>query len=110
MNNNYDDSNEEDYQPQYVNSQQSNPRVIEIPVQHFTSNPPNPSNPKNATANGNANGNGHFHSEKFKNNQPGAQDFFNRNQGIFDDFKNPFGKYTRLVFILFLLLLFIVFI
>lgn len=81
MSNNFDEHNEDD-----LHQHSTNPRVVEIPVQHFSVSPSSSSgvNPEKIN-------NGQIKSDKYKN--PQAQDFFNRNnhnQGIFDDFQSPF--------------------
>lgn len=91
MNKNFDEQNEED-QHHYLSG--NNPRVIEIPVQHYTAS----THPSNYESGVNSNslpkvsdlrGGPPHHQKpdsKFKN-----QDFFNRNsQGIFEDFPSHF--------------------
>lgn len=99
MNNKFEEYNEEDrHQPNSMNQNHhsSNPRVIEIPVQHFglASSPTNSNSvPNNRSGLGN---NGLYNKEKLKNPQhPQSQDFFNNrnnhSQGIFEDFhQSPF--------------------
>lgn len=109
MNNNFDEHNEEDYQPQqhmtsHNHHHTTNPRnVIEIPVQHIkTSTSPNPgahSNHPNgqqqqpSQQQQQQDHRNHFPSEKFGQKNP---DFFGGNRGnqssIFDDFNSPFDK------------------
>jgi hypothetical protein len=91
MNNNFDEYNEEDYQPQHMtshNNQHNHSRnVIEIPVQHIKSTSPNPGVQSQSNGQHQAPHHSHFPPEKFKN-----QDFFRTNPSIFDDFNSPFDS------------------